>query len=362
MSRIPAQVKLAVLFLSVAATASAADWQRIKAPLLTNFNNMYNPCVVETGGKYRYKMWFFGWASKHANPGTPGADAIYHARSKDLKKWEVYSKNGTWDDTMAPSKWAPVLHASDRYHESWHTGDPSVAMKDGKFYMAYSASSKPGHRKGPGLGEAAMLCCIMGATSPDGIHWTKTGQPLLIESKEAQKAQDISRHFMNFLRPSLHWEGGRWRLWFDYWVPGKGVCMGYAEARKSRFTRKGAFKIKHDLKKPILEQWPNPEVVKVGHRYLAFGDPPGYLIKPGESNWKNRQIRMAVSKDGTTWKKLDFIPPDKDADACHVPRRSSRRSTARSGSTSSTRHRSAPRRTTATTTTNTIAFERCDAG
>ena len=62
----------------IAATgaAASADWERCASPLLTNFNNMYNPCVVETGGEYRYRMWFFGWAdaaAAHGNPGFPGA-------------------------------------------------------------------------------------------------------------------------------------------------------------------------------------------------------------------------------------------------------------------------------------------------
>ena len=38
------------------------DWQRDKRDLLTHFANMYNPCVVETGGEHRFRMWFFGWA------------------------------------------------------------------------------------------------------------------------------------------------------------------------------------------------------------------------------------------------------------------------------------------------------------
>ncbi len=308
---------LSLLLLTTTTAAATADWQRNKTPLLTNFNNMYNPCVVETGGNYRYKMWFFGWATGQSNPGVPGSDAIFHARSKDLKKWEVYGKDGKWDDTMDPTKWTPVLHASDKWYEAWHVGDPSVVFRDGTFYMAYSATSK--HFGQVAGYPSTMVQCVMGATSKDGVNWTKTEQPLLIRAGDAAKPRPEPGRIGDFHRPCLRFEKGRWRLWFDYWLPGKGVCVGYAEAKKDQFVQKGAFKIKHDLKKPVLEQWPNPEVVKVGRRYLAFGDPPGYPIKPGESGWKSRQIRMAVSKDGITWKQLEFIPPDKDADACHVP-------------------------------------------
>jgi len=72
---------------------------------------------------------------------------------------------------MTPSKWAPVLHASGRWYEAWHVGDPSVVLHDGRFYMAYSATSKP-LGKIPGY-PAAMVQCIMGAVSQDGIHWTR---------------------------------------------------------------------------------------------------------------------------------------------------------------------------------------------
>jgi hypothetical protein len=49
--------------------AKASEWQRADTPLLQNFNNMYNPCVVEVRGEWRYRMWFFGGAARHANEG-----------------------------------------------------------------------------------------------------------------------------------------------------------------------------------------------------------------------------------------------------------------------------------------------------
>ena len=105
---------------------------------------MYQPCVVEIPGQdYRYKMWFFGWAVGVGNKGYPGCDAIFHARSKDLKKWEVYSGEGRWDDTMNPKLWVPVITADNKPYDAWHNGDPSVVCKDGRFYMAFTATGKP---------------------------------------------------------------------------------------------------------------------------------------------------------------------------------------------------------------------------
>jgi len=301
---------------SLAEREPGGNWQRDPRPLLTHFDNMYNPCVVETGGEHRFRMWFFGWATGHGNPDVPGCDAIFHARSKDLRNWEVHGKGESWDATMTPAKWAPVLHASDRWYEAWHVGDPSVVFRDDRFYMAYSATSK--HFGKVAGYPATMVQCIMGAVSDDGIHWRKTDAPLLIRAGDTAKPKPEPDRIGDFHRPCLRWEGGRWRLWFDYWLPGKGVCMGYAE-NSGDFARRGGFAINHDLAKPLLEDWPNPEVVKVGDQYHCFSDAPGYPTKPGESPWKSRQLREAVSPDGLTWHKLGFIPPDDDTDACHVP-------------------------------------------
>jgi hypothetical protein len=227
------------------------EWQRDPMPLLTNFDNMYQPCVVEVGGAHRFRMWFFGWATAMGNPDVPGCDAVFHARSNDLKTWEVYAGDGRWDDTMSPSKWVPVLYASDRWYEAWHVGDPSVVLHDGRFYMAYSATSKP-------LGEVAgypseMVQCVMGAVSADGIHWTKTDQPLLLRAGDAAEPKPEPTRIGDFHRPCLRREGGKWRLWFDYWLPGQGVCMGHAE-NTGEFTAPEGFRITHDLTQPVLAQ------------------------------------------------------------------------------------------------------------
>ena len=71
--------------------------------------------------------------------------------------------------------------------------------------------------------------------------------------------------------------------------------MGYAE-NTAKFIDKGGFKSQHDLRQPLLEDWPNPDVIRIGKQYHCFSDAPGYPIKPGESGWKSRQVREAVSK------------------------------------------------------------------
>ncbi len=299
----------------------ASAWERVGGNLLDGFFNMYQPCVIEMpDGDYPYKMYFFGWAVDTGNTAFPGCDAIFHARSKDLAHWEVWAGDGAWDGEMQHERWRPVVTASDRVYDSHHNGDPSVVYKDGVYYMAYSASSEPTYRKTPGQGEAQMLCCIMGATSTDGIHWRKTGQPLLIEDEETQKADDVRDRYANFLRPSLHWEEGRWRMWFDYSHPDLGVSMGCAE-NTGEFGAPNGFKVVHDLASPLIPFWVNPDVVRAGNRYYAFGDPGGYApaLSDPHAGWRSRCICEAVSNNGLEWEIVGFVPPDADAAACHVP-------------------------------------------
>ena len=147
------------------AWADELEWQRDMKSLLSNFNNMYNRCLVEVGGENLYHMWFFGWAAGDTNPGILGCDAIFHARSKNLKDWEVYSGLGQWNATMSPKHWQPVLYASDRWYEARHVGDPSVVYRQGKYYLAYSTTSK--NFEPLEVYSAKMVQRIMGAVSKD---------------------------------------------------------------------------------------------------------------------------------------------------------------------------------------------------
>jgi len=307
---------VASLWLATAAATQDVPWEREPTPLLQGFVNMYNPCVVEVDEAPRYRMWFFGWAATHTNADVPGCDAIYHARSDDLKSWEVYAGNDRWDAGGDPETWVPVLTAGDRWYEAWHVGDPSVVQVRGRFYMAYSATSR--HFEPVEGYPSTMVQCVLGAVSEDGIHWEKGEHPLLWRDGDEAEPEPEPDRIGDFHRPSLLYERGRFRLWFDYWIPNRGVCTGHAEGRRG-FLDEGAFRITHDLEEPVLENWPNPAVIKVGSQYHCFGDPPGYPVPEGGDAWQSRQIREAVSKDGLRWEVLPFVPPDDDAEGCHVP-------------------------------------------
>ncbi len=304
-------------------------WQKSGKTVLGGFKNMYHATVLparhlppdsaETRA-YPFRMWFFGWADEDCNPGYAGCDAIFHARGKSLDAWEVYCGGGVWDGKR--EAWAPVLSAQATYFDAWHNGDPSVVWHDGRYYMAYSATgpNKDGALFGQPGDEDGEILCVMGAVSEDGIHWTRSEAPLLIHEpdvgrpgREAAKRPGPHGEFMHgmYHRPSLVYEDGTWRLWFDYWDG--TVALGYAEAPERDFL-KGGFTVLCAGDRPVLREWPNPAVIKVGKRYYSFADPSGY-----GQGWPGRQIAEAVSDNGLDWRMLGWIPPDADTPACHVP-------------------------------------------
>lgn len=293
-------------------------WQRSGKDVLAGFRNMYHATVLQRGNaEYPLKMWFFGWAAEDGNPGYPGCDAIYFARGKSLDQWEVYCGPDKWDVTQTPSQWVPVLTARDKPYDGWHSGDPSVVFHGGRYYMAYSATgpNTDGIQFGQPGDTDGDLYCVMGAVSDDGIEWQRSEDPLLVFEPEIGAPRhgpgDAFKHGM-YHRPSLLFDQGKWRLWFDYWT-GSDVAMGYAEGDPAAFL-KGRFNVLRAGDEPVLHEWPNPAVIRVGGKYRSLADPSGY----GEG-WPGRQLAEAESEDGIRWRVLGWIPPDKDTPACHVP-------------------------------------------
>ena len=312
--------------------------------ILWGFKNMYHPCIVKReDSDYPYLMYFFGWAATDTNVGWPGCDAIFLARGKDFDKWEVYSKKKDMDeyywDMPANGKynveeWCPVLCASETWFDSWHIGDPSVVLKDGRYYMA--ASSYGMDKDMMVGGPAGDISCIMGAVSDDGIHFTKTDYPIAIWEPEIGKNEPVtgdSRYPVDFganefyglyHRPSIRWdeEDNCWKMWFDY-ISSDLMGMGYAE-NHGDFMNPSDWKVIRADDKPCLAHMCNPDVIKIAGRYICYGDPD--VIYYGADNarlhhngWTRRQLCEAQSTDGLNWTVTGFIMPDFNTWANHVP-------------------------------------------
>ncbi len=299
-----------------------SEWKKNYKDLVSGFRNMYNFHVLyEGGGEYPYRAWFFGWAVEDCNKnveGFKGCDAIFTARAKSLNgPWEVYCGGGKWDVTGNARLWKPLFGPSGSYFDEWHNGDPSVVKLGGKYYMAYSAT---GHDKDgipadmPGDNDGSFYC-VMGAVSDDGIHWRRSKEPILVYEGEAGAKDKVGDVVVwgSYHRPSIMFDEGRFKMWFDYWTP-RGVAMGYAE-NSGDFLNPADWKLVRYGENPCLWEFPNPDVVKVGDLYYAYGDPGGYENHP----WRGRKITEAVSSNGLDWRITGYIEPDADAPAIHVP-------------------------------------------
>lgn len=302
-------------------TDLTALWQRNGKDVLRGFRNMYAAKVVRVPDReHPLRMWFFGWAANDCNDGESGCDSIYHARGRDLDHWEVYCGDDRWDATMSAGKWKAVVTAGDKPYDQWHNGDPTVVCRDGIFHMAYSSTgfNADGVPAGQPNDKDADVLCVMGAASRDGIHWLKSGEPLLLQRKELGAKHGDGGEFPNgmYHRPSLLWDDGRWKMWFDYWKDDRdGICMGYAECR-GRFLESADWKVVRAGNEPLLTAWPNPEVVRIGRKYYSFADPP---IPPDTHPWRARKIAEAESDDGLNWRVLGHVEPESNTPACHVP-------------------------------------------
>ena len=327
--------------------------------ILTGFYNLYHPTVVkveELDQEYPYRMFIMGWALTTCNPGWPGCDATFLLRGKNLNEWEIYCKENrlpesrSWWEKVDENgnaanleKWAPVLHADDsKWYDNWHAGDASVVYRNGTFYLAYSSYNfdLDGIQGGMTGDTDGDLSCIMGATSKDGINWTKSEAPILVWEEELGKREPVTNNGIDFQgkpfyglyhRPSIIWdeEDNKWKMWFDYMVNDK-MSMGYAENEGDFLNPDDWVAICKD-DEPALLNFTNPEVKKIGDKYLAYGDPSVdfYSINddriqpkgtdPLERGWMTRQLVEAQSTDGIEWTVTGYIPPDSDHPASHVP-------------------------------------------
>ena len=280
--------------------------------VLWNFYNLYNSKVIRDDDPvYPYKMLLFGENTKEES----GYDKTYLARSKDLQSWEVYTKDGGWDTEMKPERWQPVVSKGKKKFDNCHAGDPAVVYQDHCYYLAYSSVGFDERLKGDKK-QFYIVNCIMGAVSDDLIHWTKSEEPILIWDKEYELGWEIEQpkphNYGGYHRPSLIFDEEKWKLWFDYYLDGTFLSMGYAENQEDFLDPSGYRLLKYG-DDPALRDFPNPSVIKIDDDYFAFADPPSF----DEKRTTNRRTVIAHSKDGINFHVLGHLLPDPDEGA-HV--------------------------------------------
>ncbi len=306
-----------------------AEWEIDPAPILKGFHNLYNPDVVyEPESDYPLKMWFFGYAVEDVDPRWPG-DVIFFARAKGLHGWEVYAGGDRWQRDMDARRYVPVMVpprdkplGAGAPYDGMANGDPSVVRNGGLYHMALSSVGFQPRKDSSGKKRLYLINCVLGATSPDGIHWQKTSAPIAIWKNEYANSQEIvgsepvcpPDYYGSYHRPSLMFDEGKWKLWFDYYVPGTYLSMGYAE-NSGDFCDPAQWKIVRAENAPLIRDWPNPTVVKAKGTYYSFSDASKY---PKSLGGDTRQITMAASPDGMNWTVLGHIRPH-GCESSHVP-------------------------------------------
>lgn len=90
---------------------------------------------------------------------------------------------------------------------------------------------------------------------------------------QGRKVGDPPAGYMGgYHRPTLVRDGDRWRLWFDYHIPGTFVSMGYAETTGDLLDASGWRVVRAD-DAPLIRDWPNACVVRAGeleYRYKTI--------------------------------------------------------------------------------------------
>jgi hypothetical protein len=321
-----------------------AQWPPVARTVLGPFHNCYNAKVLGVDDRaYPYRMWFFGWAAADHNPQPDGrflGDAVFHARGRSLSDWEVYAGHSPdgrvlWDREGRPALWQAVFENEDIPSPrdpgvtlvNVANGDPSVVYRNGVYSMAYSAVYfEPHAERDPQA--LYKIDCVMGAVSHDGITWKRTASPILVWDGEFGTRWDLNApgrpgqhdsrpagYHGGYHRPSLLFDRGRWRLWFDYYTPDSFLSMGYAENR-GEFADPGQWRVLRNGRQPLLQDWPNPSVVRIDERtLLCFSDAPGY---PAEFGGDGRLLTVAESGDGLNWRVLGHLRPEGRA-CSHVP-------------------------------------------
>lgn len=295
--------------------------------------NLYNPNVIKVPDKqYPFRMYFFGWAKEPCNTHLPyhpehnlnpkkhenWCDSIFLARAQTITgPWQVMEDKGFGHNLQNPERWKPILYSNgrDKVWDYHHTGDPSVVYINGIYFMAYSATGHDidGYGELNGADTDGDFAAVAGAYSQDGINWVKLDQPLLVSEKEAgfksAKAPLAERTNVNFHRPTMMYDEGKFKLWFDYWIEGF-PAMGYAELSGSptvSLFSSSQWTIKQGNTKPAIRNWINPTVIKTPEGYFSYSD--ALLGLSGDTTpWHSRRLHEAYSPDGITWTITGHLP------------------------------------------------------
>lgn len=225
-------------------------------------DNCYAPSILRVGEEWW--MWY-------GAQGSSGHDQIFLAKSNDLVTWQ---KHPTWSQPV------PVIPNGT----SNHVNDPSVVVFGDKWWMAYTDAA---------TGEDDR---VYGASSNDGMQWTKHGEIIGIGSPGAWDSGKVGR-------PSILVDDGKIWMWYDGQKPNAGRHVGVAVSSDGKnFTKYEA--------NPVILNAGAVDVAKVGDFFVLLaegGNGTHLYVAKNPFQWQYRGLLLA--KSGDSYDKFGQVTP-----------------------------------------------------
>jgi hypothetical protein len=218
--------------------------------------NVYAPEIHRDGG--RWLMWYGG-------QGRDGHDRIHLAESADGLTW---TKRGVVLDCGTAN----------------HVNDPGVVRTDDGWWMFYTVA------------ETTEMDEIAAATSSDGMKWEKRGVVLKRGEGRAWDSLKVGR-------PSVLYEGGVFRLWYDGQPTDEAAAGGELAAAIKREGRAVGYAESRDGL--VWQRRPAP-VFREGAGAVHVTRDGQRLVMVIESG---RGTLWAGSKDGLVWQSGGMLQP-----------------------------------------------------
>lgn len=215
--------------------------------------NVYAPNLQKDG--QRWLMWYGG-------QGIDGHDRIHLAESNDGID---FKKRGVVIDCGSAN----------------HVNDPSVVRVGDSWWMFYTVA------------QTAEQDQIAAAVSADGVTWEAKGIVIAPGDELAWDSLKVGR-------PSVLYENGRFRLWYDGQPTQTAAEGNEVAARVRRGARAVGYAESEDgiqwnkRAEPVLEQAGAVHVTRVDQRYLMTGE-------------SHRGVWWAESEDGLHWDRQGML-------------------------------------------------------
>lgn len=259
----------------------------------TNFQwlgQLGDPSVMYEDG--RYTMWFTAGERTTA----PGEDPSW---------WPVIARS-TSDDGVLWSDVKDIDRDIIAVLSGGTEGLDSVGVEtihvdrdpDGGYVAYYSG----------GLGQEPSAIYVIGrATSPDGVRWTKSSEPVMVAELPWEQTFDAGGFDIGgVLEPTVIHEDGRWRMWYVGFGEEPGTAaysrIGYAESTDGiTWTKRPD---------PVFSGGDAEfETLGVSHADVVADPRGGYhLFYVGIGADERLRMGHAYSEDGFTWERNPANP------------------------------------------------------